>query len=133
MVHKPSPVMHAMVADKSDAQLRETAAQFGGPAAVMESIVRGLADALGEQAPDAVVGFVAEEDGEQYRHAVRIEAGTTTVLPLPDRVDAVYTASFPDLVRVAAGVLDLPAAIADGRVQVSGDSELAGRVLLSLS
>jgi hypothetical protein len=126
--------MQSMVAGKSDAQLLETAAQFGGPPAVIESIVRGLADAVGPTAPDALVGFVAQEGEVRYCHAVRVISGTASVEPLAEsEADTVYTSSFPDLVRIAAGVLELPTAVGDGRVRVSGDAELGDRVLLSLT
>lgn len=133
MVRKPSPVMQAMVAGKSDAQLLSTAAQFGGPPAVIESIVRGLADAVGSGAPDALVGFVAVDGENRYGHAVRVAGGAASVEPLETEADAVYTSSFPDLVRVAAGLLEMGAAVEAGRVAVSGDAEIGRQVLLSLT
>ena len=129
---KPNPVMKAMVDGKSDEEILTTASRFGGPQVVTSSIVLGLADAVGPDAPDAVVAFVAEDGDASYEQVVRTRGGVATVEPSVGEPDAVYTASFPDLVRVAAGVLDLPSALVDGRITLRGDADLARRVMQTL-
>lgn len=136
----PNAAVRAMVEGRSDEELLATAERFGGQQVVTERIVRGLADFVGPQTPDSRVGYAvrpgaatAKLDVPGCAFTVVVRDGQALVVSGSQEAEAVLTTGFPDLLRLAAGLLDVRQAAGDGRVSVTGNAEHAWAQLSGLS
>ena len=132
----PDPALAAMVKGRSDEEIVALSKMFGGPQTLTDMFLAAMVAQLDDQSFDSpiVLGYHITNGGDSYDHTVTVGKGPVRV-NAADLAAACATVclSFPDLIRVLAGVLDLGAATTDGRIQVHGDQAAAGRVLSVLA
>lgn len=118
------PALAAMVRGRSDTEITTLAAVFGGPRALTDMFVAGLADHVRACRPrdHLTVACCVRHESEEFGHTLSVAAGAV-------QIDAVATedapttivVSFADLIRVMAGELAVPQAVQERRITVLGD------------
>lgn len=128
----PDPGLAAMVRGRSDPEVLAMATLFGGPATLTAQFLNGLASGADASALTAplVVGYRVATPESNLEHTVSFDpAGCRADAAPLASAGATISLSFPDLVRLIVGVLDLPTALGDGRVVLTGPEASSEHVL----
>jgi alkyl sulfatase BDS1-like metallo-beta-lactamase superfamily hydrolase len=130
------PALAAMVRGRSDDEILALSRMFGGPRMAADMFIAGHATDLAERsfATPTTLGYLITSGSERVEHTITVGHGAVRVDDADlATADVTVLVSFPDLVRVIAGVLDLAEAVDNGQIELRGDRAAAGHVLSVLA
>jgi putative sterol carrier protein len=130
----PTPeqdLLRSMISGKTDDEilvlLREAP---GGAAAVLETTMAGMADALDpDNAQDCVVGYEIDTEGDTVSYRIEVRGLEVDAARRPlDDARVVLQLNAPEYLRLITGLLDGTEAFMSGRMRISGDLMFAPQI-----